>query len=154
MRVQRNERFDKSLEDLKKGDARAILAARNTEAIIRTLTTSEDLSPLENKITWHGEARLEKSLKFDLGSGYRLVSVRDGDTLLMLMVGSHDDCDRWLERNRGTTFQQAETMEAAEPTRETTAAPQEETTEENDADEYGSELSQKELRAIFRGLWG
>jgi mRNA-degrading endonuclease YafQ of YafQ-DinJ toxin-antitoxin module len=155
MHVQRTERFEKSLEILRRGDGRATLAARNAEGIIRALAAG-DLSTVNHKLTGNGEARLEKAVKFDLGSGYRLVSVRCGDALLMLYAGSHDDCDRWLERNRGVSFGVEEMVRAATSPSEGTATTLQdwESQKVEGEKDYGHELSQKELRLIFRGLCG
>jgi putative component of toxin-antitoxin plasmid stabilization module len=155
MHVQRTERFEKSLEALRRADGRATLAARNAEEIIRSLIVG-DLSVVNHKLTCYGEARLEKAVKFDLGSGYRMVSVRLGEAVLLLFAGSHDDCDRWLERNRGASFDvygapgspPASQQPAA--TLSLKAVPAQVEIE----DDYGDDLSQRELRLVFRGLCG
>lgn len=54
------------------------------------------------RMTQHGESRIRHCIKYDLGGGYRLVTVRPKDTVfLLLFVGSHDDAERWLDANRG-----------------------------------------------------
>ena len=155
MQLQRTERFDKSLDLLKRGDGRAMLAARCAESIIRALAAG-DLAAVLHKLTCNGEARLEKGVKFDLGGGYRLVSVRQGKTLLLLFAGSHDDCDRWLERHRGVTFT-CDILPAPAP------SPGQPATLEPDPDDPGLEvlhegscadISQRDLRRIFCGLCG
>jgi len=61
-----------------------------------------DLAFLEETYnrTKHGELRIDKCRKYDLGSGFRLVCVEQGGDLFITYVGAHDDCDRWIENNR------------------------------------------------------
>lgn len=131
------------------------MAARTAEGIIRALSDG-DLSTVNHKLTCHGEARLEKAVKFDLGAGYRMVSVRAGDELLMLFAGSHDDCDRWLERNRGASFVIEGLPEKSQASRQTvaTTAAAEEPLPQEQEEAQAEDLSQKELRLVFRGLCG
>ncbi|MBU1342275.1 MAG: hypothetical protein KKE44_04510 [Proteobacteria bacterium] len=48
-----------------------------------------------------GELRLKAGIKYRLGNGYRLVLSVKKDCLFVLCIGSHDQCDKWLEKNRG-----------------------------------------------------
>jgi hypothetical protein len=65
-----------------------------------------------------------------------------------------DDCDRWLERNRGVSF----TMEGmmvtipSAPESATAIAADNDFPKDGMIEEDYEELSQKELRLIFRGL--
>lgn len=52
-------------------------------------------------MTGHGEARVEKCRKLNLGAGYRLLYLEDRDRYIFLSVGTHDECDRWLRHNVG-----------------------------------------------------
>lgn len=56
------------------------------------------------QLTNHGESRLEKVEKFDLGDGYRAITQfieHEGETVRVFwFAGSHDECDSWLERHR------------------------------------------------------
>jgi putative component of toxin-antitoxin plasmid stabilization module len=155
MHVQQTERFEKSLETLRRGDGRASLAARNAERIIHSLADG-DFSDVYHKLTCHGEARLANAVKFDLGSGYRMVSVKWGDAFLMLFAGSHDDCDRWLESNRGTSFVIESVQEGEISVRNdlVTTRTSEESFLEDQEEDIVEELSPRELRFLFRGLCG
>jgi hypothetical protein len=155
MYIQLMDRLERSLEQLRRGDGRASMAARTAEGIIRSLAAG-DVASVNHKLTSHGEARLEKAVKFDLGAGYRMVSVRAGEALLMLFAGSHDDCDRWLERNRGMSFDVGGLPEKAPASRQlapTNAAAEEPLSQEPE-EAHDEELSQRELRLVFRGLCG
>lgn len=56
------------------------------------------------QLTNHGESRLEKVEKFDLGHGYRAITQfieHEGETVRVFwFAGSHDECNSWLERHR------------------------------------------------------
>jgi len=91
----------KHLDMLRRGDKRSSMAARRARGLIGKLL-KEDLAFLEETFdrTKHGELRIDKCRKYDLGSGYRLVCVEHGRDLLIAYVGAHDDCDHWIENNR------------------------------------------------------
>lgn len=91
----------KRLEMLRRGDRKSSMAAERAQGLIRKLL-QEDLAFLEETFnrTKHGELRIDKCRKYDLGSGFRLVCVEHGRDLLITYVGAHDDCDRWIENNR------------------------------------------------------
>ena len=60
------------------------------------------------QLTHHGESRLEKAEKLDLGEGYRVITQfieHEGHTVRVFwFAGSHDECDAWLERRRGHKY--------------------------------------------------
>lgn len=39
---------------------------------------------------------MRNCLKFDLGCGYRLITLRKEDCIHITYIGTHDECDRWL----------------------------------------------------------
>lgn len=56
-------------------------------------------------LTKRGETRLPKAIKYDLQGYHRAVFVRKGGGLtIAVYVGDHDDVDRYLDQNRGLTF--------------------------------------------------
>lgn len=60
------------------------------------------LDPFEGlALTHHGETRIEHCVKFDLGDGFRLVTIQHKKICVFCYVGNHDDCDRWLIANSG-----------------------------------------------------
>jgi hypothetical protein len=99
--IHREGRFNRRLDTLKRGDKRSAIAAERAEELVKKLL-DEDLAFLEEAYnrTKHGELRIDKCRKYDLGSGYRLVCVEYGGDLFITYVGAHDDCDRWIENNR------------------------------------------------------
>ena len=52
-------------------------------------------------ITHHGESRINHCVKYDLPGHCRLVTIQDNGWLILLYLGTHDDVDEWLDRNRG-----------------------------------------------------
>ena len=64
--------------------------------------TSGHTDPYEGfKRTHHGETRIRKCQKYDLPGRCRLITVVRDDHCYLLYVGSHDECDAWLDGNRG-----------------------------------------------------
>ena len=85
---------------VKRGGAHS-RAAREASRIIGSLTSGmEEL----NRLTQHGESRIQSCQKYDLTEGFRLVTVRTEGFIYLLYVGSHQDVDRWLDRNRELTI--------------------------------------------------
>ncbi len=56
------------------------------------------------KRTKNGEYRISKCIKYDLGGGYRLVTIKDGQSLFVPFVGDHDETDLWLEHHRYDSY--------------------------------------------------
>lgn len=156
--VYRTPRFVKYLENLAKADKKGALAAERAERIISHLVRDGwDAVEMRHKLTKKGELRVRNCFKFDLGSGYRLIGLRRENEFYLLIAGSHDECDRWLNRQRGTTvtvepesFVMVEEGEADLPGEWEPPA----SFEEND--EYEEQLAAKlddtTLRLVFRGL--
>ncbi len=56
-------------------------------------------------ITNNGESRIKKVIKYELGANAcRLVTVQDSGFVFLCFVGTHDECDKWLDKNRGLTI--------------------------------------------------
>ena len=53
------------------------------------------------KTTNHGESRIKSCIKYDLGAGFRLVTVNTEKMIWLLFVGNHDAADKWLDNNSG-----------------------------------------------------
>jgi len=97
--------FKRNLKDLHQKGGTAAMAAGKAEALIRQLSgvNERDLRK-QFRFTRHGEYRIQYCGKYDLGCGYRLAFIRRGSLLALLYLGSHDDCFRWIARNRGRSF--------------------------------------------------
>jgi len=157
--IHRYAKFQKSLETLRKSDSRGVRAAKRAENLIKELAAG-DLSSFARmeRRTKHGELRISNCIKYDLGGGYRLVSVKYKDYLIFTFLGSHDECDRWIENNR--RFEPVIYSECKEVDCffEVTVSSQEHSSEneefeENDYDAILMEkVDEKILKNIFKGL--
>ncbi len=74
-------------------------AATKVQAIIGRANLGEDPF-LGIKMTKHGESRIPHCVKYDLEDFCRLVTVQDNGCCAFVFVGKHEDCERWMERNR------------------------------------------------------
>lgn len=93
--------LDRQLEELNRADRKARHAVRQCQEILANIR-SKGLTDrfFINKRTKCGEARLENCVKYDLGNGYRMITIRWKNHLFIPFVGTHDKADLWLENNR------------------------------------------------------
>ena len=157
--IHKTTRFDKYLDALRKADKKGLLAAGRAELIVKNLTCMAVHAPeVKIKRTKNGELRVRNCQKYDLGSGYRLICVKEGPHLFLLYIGTHDECDRWLNNNRGITLaldSDYDTISFAEEEASLIPLPSE-NAEPDDIGEYEERLLEKiddkTLRQIFRGI--
>lgn len=99
--IHREKRFDKELDLLRHQGEKAAIAARRAEEVIAKITEKgwTDLKHVA-KLADYGEHRVDWCIKYDIGAGFRLVCFKRGEHLYFSYVGTHDDCHRWLNRNR------------------------------------------------------
>ena len=149
----------KCLNKMRRAGGRAALAAERVEEIIAALASNACLRPHQvNKLTRHGEARIENCKKFDLVGGYRLVYVKEDNHYFFLFAGTHDDCDHLLNNNRYLKPEPngAEMPLTVRQADEVTLSPDHNATEgDMDYDELlMKDIDEKMLRRVFRGLCG
>lgn len=88
--------FTKSLHDLHRKGAEPGRKATKVLALLGAL--QRGMAVLESlPITKHGEGRVKNCVKYDLGGGYRLITVKSQKTVTFCFVGNHDQCQRWLD---------------------------------------------------------
>jgi hypothetical protein len=147
-------RFNKCLENLRKSGGKAARAATRAEEIIQWLQDEPDAANrLWNHLTKHGELRIDRCVKYDLGGAYRLVGVRRGRNLVFSFVGTHDDCDRWLENNRGHAPQIEPDVAPPLPEAKTDESPGETLEPQADYDALLMErIDEQVLRKVFSGI--
>lgn len=153
--VYRDPRFYKQKDLLYKAGKRAALAVRTAEAIIENITSGA--APREaGLLTHHGEYRIENCMKFDLGSGYRLITSKQQDQLWVLFIGTHDECHRWLENNRGWNPEFMKKGVESLPVEDSRHMNMNLHHDPNleDPQDYLNHIHEKDLREIFRGLCG
>ena len=157
--VCRSTGFDRGLNALRRTGGTAGIAAKKADAIIDKLVSEgRNNSNAIGKLARHGEARLKKCTKYDLGGGYRLVCVKQACHLILLYVGAHDDCDRWLNNNKGLhpkMDKDSHKISSVKKIAPEVPLPQEEPEPEIDYDELLlEEIDDKTLRWVFRALCG
>ena len=158
--IHRYSKFQKTLETLRRSDSRGARAAKRAEEIIIELA-SGDLSSLAGleKRTKHGELRINNCIKYDLGGGYRLLSVKYKDYLILTFLGAHDECDRWIENNRRfetdihSECKEADCFFKAQEIYKEYSF-ENETSEEDDYDDIlMKKVDEKILKNIFKGFY-
>lgn len=106
--------------------------------------------------TKYGEKRIRNCRKYDLGSGFRLIVLQRGDTVFACFLGTHDNCQRWLDRNSRLGDFNAGAGRLIPVSRKKPEKIDSEAAQETAAEEDGHELSEhytdKDLRAVFSGL--
>ena len=103
LHISRN--IDRYIERLRMKGKQGALAASQYLHIIDCIRQAEWRSDvIYCKRTKNGEYRLKNCVKYDLGHGYRLVTVKDGHNLFITFIGSHDQTDRWIETHRYDCF--------------------------------------------------
>lgn len=88
---------------------RAFLAGgipqKRAKRVKEILGSLGDANPFHGiPVTNHGENRIKNCVKYDLGDGWRLVTVQDARTCTFIFFGDHEDVDRWLNSHRGLTL--------------------------------------------------
>ncbi|HMK60115.1 MAG TPA: hypothetical protein VK452_03090 [Dissulfurispiraceae bacterium] len=111
--IHRTPLFEQCLRDLFSQGGTAALAARRVERIICTLAQQGRSHSRERfGITRKGEYRIDNCKKIALGHGYRLICILKDFHLVLLFVGSHDACFRWIERHRGFKYSTTDLTDA------------------------------------------
>ncbi|MGD9972364.1 MAG: hypothetical protein AB7S77_04830 [Desulfatirhabdiaceae bacterium] len=98
--IHRDPQFEKQLDALRKAGKKGLIAVREAEKIIQRLIHGRRQFFSLNDATKRGELRMSGCIKYDLGTGYRMVTIRRSDMLHISFVGTHDECDRWLESRK------------------------------------------------------
>jgi hypothetical protein len=107
--------------------------------------------------TKYGEKRLKNFLKYDLGCGYRLITLKRGNTIFIPFLGSHDECQRWLEKySPSKTFHAGKgrvihIKDQKQPTCENFTNKEHSDLDEDDYDIFQN-VTDNDLRSVFKGL--
>jgi mRNA-degrading endonuclease RelE of RelBE toxin-antitoxin system len=156
--IHREASFKKALKALEKGDRAASAAAERAKEIISKLAAGEHQAiELQNRRTHNGELRIGGCRKYNLGGGYRLVCIKQKSRLLATFVGSHDDCNRWIENNRGFEKAVLSTKLPSLHAKESATShhgPKRQVFGSDCDDRFLARLDQKILRRIFNGISG
>lgn len=129
------------------------ISARRARTIIQSLVQGIQPS-CAGLLCKRKDARVSELFKFNLGSGYRLLCIREKDSVHILYVGSHDNCETWLNANRGKKPHKTEVSTNVcyvEPSESDTQAIT--LMEQSVSDDfYFTQISQADLKIIFKGL--
>ncbi|QTA86872.1 toxin-antitoxin domain-containing protein [Desulfonema magnum] len=155
--VHRYPKFDKQLNVLRKSGKKGAIAAKKADKIIDKLMQGVPCFRI-GILTKNGEFRLKNCIKYDLGNGYRLITVKENDHLFLLYIGTHDECHRWIENNRGCQPEITKTRTRTFLIKKNRAnfhlrQHSEREPDETEAD-FFKPVEEKHLRAIFSGLCG
>ena len=97
-RIHIHPKVEKLLNQMESLEKAPSIAAKRARMIIQSLL--EGVQPSHaGRLSKKKDARIDGLFKFDLGSGYRLVCIKGKDCIHILYLGSHDNCDTWLDTN-------------------------------------------------------
>lgn len=150
-------KVERRIEDLKQSDKYGRLTAQKAGSIIEGLKSGFDAESREpvGTFTKYGEKRIKNCIKYDIGRGFRLITLMKDSMILVPFLGTHDECQRWLEKNtqtkefavgRGEVFNRAFFEKYIEEDDSTDISGN------TYEDEYSNNLSEQDLRIVFRGL--
>jgi hypothetical protein len=132
--------------------------AQKATGIIDSLASGDVRNHMDavESYTKYGEKRIKNCRKYDLGCGYRLITLQRGETVFIPFLGSHDECQRWLENNsRLKAFHagKGKTIPIEDKNVSLTNPIDPEKMDENeDVDGFLQNLTDKDLRIVFNGL--
>jgi hypothetical protein len=152
----------KQLSGLRRAGKKAESAADKAETIVQDIRQYGcQCEAVLSKRTRNGEHRLKNCIKYDLGGGYRLVTIRSDCHLFVVFVGSHDDTDQWIERHRYDSFTPDALLYRCEDCLVAEGAPAADCPESLSAkaseDDYeealAAKLEESHLKAVFQGFF-
>jgi hypothetical protein len=158
--IHRDPKFDKRLDGLPKEGKKAANAARKAREIIARMLNRKGQSPERfGGLTHYGEARIPNCLKYDLGAGYRMVCISREPHLFLMAIGTHDECHRWIENNRGLDpapdLFRVESLAVKNRPAKRPAADSKRPPAPPEGDFiFGENIAERDLRRVFRGLTG
>ena len=150
-------KLDKQLLALSRSNKKAARAAEQAQTVVRKLQAGKFASIDASATTKRGEQRIKGCIKYDLGAGYRLVTLKQGKALFVLFAGSHDDCHRWIENNRELPIADIRRRSLRIPVENLHNQVQCGNTDKEimgreEPNDFSEELDDRHLRAIFSGL--
>ena len=152
-------KVERRVENLRQSGKAGNVLARKVTNIISRLTSGAvpDHGETIVNYTKYGEKRIKNCRKYDLGCGYRLITLQRGEKFFIPFLGTHDECRRWLENNsrlKEFTVGKGKTV-CISQRKQSPALPLDEDTasiQTNADDEAMLNLSDRDLRRVFCGL--
>ena len=151
-------KVDSRIAGLEKAGKSGKNLAQKATSIIDSLASGDVRHHMDaiESYTKYGENRIKNCRKYDLGCGYRLITLQRGKTVFIPFLGSHDECQRWLENNsRLKAFHAGKgKMIRIEDKNSSHANPIDEEIMDGEEDVEGflQNLTDKDLRTVFNGL--
>ena len=154
--------LEKQLGGLRKAGKKAELAAGKCEIILNEIKQNGcQCETVLCQRTRNGELRIKNCVKYDLGGGYRLVTIRVDCHLFIPFIGSHDDTDQWIEHHRYDTFVPRKLLYRCEERVAQSDIAEKCQSEPQMIDDLGDEyedqliarLDEGQLKLIFQGLF-
>ncbi|NNF99805.1 MAG: hypothetical protein HKM93_10540 [Desulfobacteraceae bacterium] len=153
-----SKKVETCIEALKKNDKTGTTLAKKVKCIIESLVlgTAQHHVDKIGSFTKYGENRIRNCRKYDLGCGYRLITLQRGETVFIPFLGTHDACQLWLENNSrlkdfntgaGRTIRVEEKKPATMISKKTERADI-----IMDVPDLFKNFSDKDLRRVFSGL--
>lgn len=156
--------FEKQLKTLRRSGKKGEWAASQCETILQNIRAKGLLTnEVFCKRTKNGEYRISNCVKYDLGNGFRLVTIRSGSHLFIPFVGSHDETDQWLDSHKQYEFKPGDPAYRREPVLGVEKSDQADQEQEKQlskelTDPYEEQLLERVddamLRQVFKGLYG
>lgn len=101
MEVTLYKKYNESCRNLYQKGGKFQKAAEKANQIIGSIQTFGVSALQKYKTTNHGETRIKNCVKYDLTGFCRLITVVNNNLITILYVGSHDNCDKFLNTNKG-----------------------------------------------------
>ena len=146
------------IEALKKTGKAGTTLSNKAKCVIESLASGTARHHMDaiGSFTKYGEKRIRNCRKYDLGCGYRLITLQRGDTVFIPFLGTHDKCQLWLESNSrlkdfnagaGRTIRVVEKKPATMISKRTERADI-----IMDDHDLSKNLTDEDLRCVFSGL--
>ena len=153
-----SKKVETCIEALKKNGKAGTTLANKAKGIIASLASGKAQHHMDaiGSFTKYGENRIKNCRKYDLGCGYRLITLQRGETVFIPFLGTHDNCQRWLgsysrlkhfNAGAGRTIRVVEKKQTKMISRMSERA--EKITDDHDLFKH---LTDKDLRTVFNGL--
>ena len=134
-------------------------ASKKAEKIITALIHGAN-PVMAGTLTKAGDNRIKNCLKYDLGKGFRLVCIKQNRQMFLLYMGSHDNCDKWVYKNRNIKMCKIYSKVETHPVKcSKSRQKKHENRKEKEApgicfEDFPPEesITQSELRSVFHGL--
>ena len=153
-----SKKVETCIEALKKTGKAGTTLSNKAKCVIESLASGTARHHMDaiGSFTKYGEKCIRNCHKYDLGCGYRLITLQRGDTVFIPFLGTHDNCQRWLESNSrlkdfnpgaGRTIRVVEKKPLKMISRMSEEA--DDIADDRDVFKY---LTDKDLRRVFSGL--